>query len=657
MSGSPAISHPWTASSPSRPIRRFRACVGVTSRLEERQLLTVAITEISRLTSVSLLNEPVRDAIPLSTPTPGSPQQGTIATLQSYSYGNSLSKTDIGGTGLEVRFTSTNPSEIGSRPVIVQVDWGDPNPSRFNPLQQTVFRTSTSASGSWSDQLTLPHTYNAAGNYTARVTLTEVARAGDPTPAPAVAVIQVRVGAFIEGSQGFFYRGSMGPDTVTLAPDPTGGVLVQASDSRSVVTLASRLYLDTLDGEDRVIADAGVAAALFIDAGGGNDRVVSGSGDDQIRGGPGDDAIDGMAGADVIFAGAGADRVDGGADADQIDGGSGPDRILGADGDDRIFGDVGDDWLDGGPGNDLLLGGLGADGLRGGEGDDVLAGDFSSTLPADFPAEALVRGWADGLRPRDLFRLATNRVRLGSTDLTPLSFATVAAGRKLTRPLDLGPTLANDAAIDQLDGEAGRDALFGHYGGPPAARDRVVGADRTDVRFHLTDAPARTVRDVRTFTGYTTSSGADLTTNPTRGTYLLYKTVPDGNNLLDGLNPSGQSAVEFAGYYGTPVPAAFRILNLNEFSNYTPLPVFWAGFNRPFLAYAGAFGGVILEASDVHDPKNLFDVFDGSDSSFRREFRYLTRTNGPVPELFAAPFPTYRYDPLRKAYSPIRPTS
>lgn len=645
---------------PVRPSCRFVPGRSTTSALEGRQLLTVSIGQISRLTSVSLRNEPVRDVIPLSLPVPGQAQQGATSTLRSYSYGTSVARTDIGGTGLEIRFSSTNPSEIGPRPVIVQVAWGDPNPSRFNPDVQTVFRNPTAGGGSWSDTLTLPHTYNTAGTYTARVSLTEVPRPGDPTPTPATALIQVHVGAFVDGSQGFFYRGSMGQDSVQVSRDSLGAILVQAQtagQTQSITTDARRIFLDTLDGDDTISADAGPDVSFFIDAGAGADLVIGGAGADQIRGGPGNDRIFGQGGDDVIIAGAGDDEVHGGPGNDRIDGGSGSENLSGDEGDDWIFGDVGNDWLDGGLGNDLLLGGLGADRLFGGEGDDVLAGDFTNTLAPDFPASALVQGWVNGVPPRDLMRLAQTRVRQGSSDLTPLTFATLANGRKVTRPIDFGPTIANDAAIDELDGQAGRDALFGHFHDPGASRDRIVSHDNADVRFLLTDAAPRTVRNVSTFDGYVPSSGVDLTTNPTRGTYLLYKSVPDGNNLIKALNPNGQNAVEFAGYYGQPVPAAFRILNLNDYVNYTPVPVFWAGFNRPLLGYAGAFGGVILETSDLYDPKNQFDTFDGSDSPFRRELSYLTRTSGSVIELYAKPYPTYQYSTLYKAFFPSPQTA
>lgn len=150
-------------------------------------------------------------------------------------------------------------------------------------------------------------------------------------------------------------------------------------------------YIDSWYGGDpdgdRV--DAGDAADGsdddHIQAGDGNDTVLSDLGDDSIEGGAGDDRLEGGAGADTILGDEGADRIWGGEDDDLILGGDGNDTIegnTGADyieggaGDDSILGDTGDDTIIGGDGNDWLRGSVGYDSMSGGTGDDYIWSGF-----------------------------------------------------------------------------------------------------------------------------------------------------------------------------------------------------------------------------------------------------------------------------------------
>ncbi|MDA7826583.1 Hint domain-containing protein, partial [Rhodobacteraceae bacterium] len=163
-----------------------------------------------------------------------------------------------------------------------------------------------------------------------------------------------------------------------------------------------------------------------VDAGAGNDTILTGDDDDTIDGGSGNDVIDagfdddlvtGGTGADSIQGSEGSDTIDGGDDddviyggvspldpnfyiaevydlTDDIDpdpnnnsdllmGGAGNDRIYGQDDSDTLQGGTGDDTLDGGIDDDVLEGGDGADVLIGGEGDDEFiyaAGDGADTI-------------------------------------------------------------------------------------------------------------------------------------------------------------------------------------------------------------------------------------------------------------------------------------
>jgi hypothetical protein len=135
------------------------------------------------------------------------------------------------------------------------------------------------------------------------------------------------------------------------------------------------------DGDDTVIT------------GDGNDTVVAGGGNDSVYGGGGNDSVTGGLGSDSIVGGSGAStgRTTLGvywllgetAESDTLDGGAGNDTLLGRLGDDQLLGGLEDDVIDGGEGadtldaaegNDTLDAGLGVDALFGGAGDDSLIG-------------------------------------------------------------------------------------------------------------------------------------------------------------------------------------------------------------------------------------------------------------------------------------------
>ncbi|HEV7256527.1 MAG TPA: hypothetical protein VGN82_01975 [Bosea sp. (in: a-proteobacteria)] len=145
-----------------------------------------------------------------------------------------------------------------------------------------------------------------------------------------------------------------GDDTLVNSGTIIGldGVAIDMGDGNDNVTLleGSNIYGEIRlgAGDDRLDASK-VEDDLVVDAGSGNDIVVTGAGDDLVRGGAGDD---------------------------QIDGGEGDDALHGGDGNDRLVGGLGDDFLLGGDGNDTLVGGEGNDLLDGGEGIDTA--DYSA---------------------------------------------------------------------------------------------------------------------------------------------------------------------------------------------------------------------------------------------------------------------------------------
>ncbi|HEV2294823.1 MAG TPA: CARDB domain-containing protein [Tepidisphaeraceae bacterium] len=85
---------------------------------------------------------------------------------------------------------------------------------------------------------------------------------------------------------------------------------------------------------------------VTLDAGDGNDTVVSGSGDD---------VLDGGSGFDRIFGGDGDDHLIGGGSADRLFGEAGNDTVSGHGGHDHLHGGPGNDWLIGGPGHDYFF--------------------------------------------------------------------------------------------------------------------------------------------------------------------------------------------------------------------------------------------------------------------------------------------------------------
>jgi VCBS repeat-containing protein len=131
----------------------------------------------------------------------------------------------------------------------------------------------------------------------------------------------------------------------------------------------------------------------------------------------------------VLFGGVGNDNVDAsGSIANNV-----------------LSGGDGADTLTGGGGRDVLLGGAGVDILRGGGGDDVLIGnptDFDASLAA---LNALIAEWG---RIDANYNTRSNRLR----GLEP--------GGLNGAYLLSNSTIHNDAAIDQLYGEAGLDLFF-----------------------------------------------------------------------------------------------------------------------------------------------------------------------------------------------------
>lgn len=127
-------------------------------------------------------------------------------------------------------------------------------------------------------------------------------------------------------------------------PIDTVGRLTLSAGGTAVTAVEG---LDTLEVTGSAAADVltftSATTVMRIDAGGGNDIILTGSANDVIKG---------LGGVDVLDGGEGSDQIEGGSAADILDGSGGADTLLG--------GGAGDQ-LDGGTGNDRLTGGAGAD--------------------------------------------------------------------------------------------------------------------------------------------------------------------------------------------------------------------------------------------------------------------------------------------------------
>ncbi len=235
----------------------------------------------------------------------------------------------------------------------------------------------------------------------------------------------------------------------------------------------------------QILAADGVSpGALTVDAGQGNDYLLTGLGDNTLQGGEGDDAVAG---------------------------GEGHDQVAGGNGNDLLWGNDGQDTLDGGDGNDTLLGGAGddllivsfdilADSIDGGEGTDRLRiASITLNSTAAFAGIEVIQvmagqqfgtAGADILDFRPFQLLAADGVGQGALAIN------LGDGNDLGYGNAGDDTLAGGLGDDVLDGGLGSNLLLGEngsdalYGGAGADTidggegiDTMVGGAGNDVYF------------------------------------------------------------------------------------------------------------------------------------------------------------------------------
>ncbi len=172
------------------------------------------------------------------------------------------------------------------------------------------------------------HIYPDAGDFTARVTITDK----DEGKSQEVALaIQILAAAERDGE--VLIGGTTGNDVIEVSP---GSIVVTINGESWTFDLeVERVVVYGQDGDDQIGVDKSIVVPCTLHGDAGNDTLQGGSGDDTLDGGPGND------------------QLLGGAGNDDLQGGSGNDDLQGQDGNDVLNGGDGTDQLDGGDGNNV----------------------------------------------------------------------------------------------------------------------------------------------------------------------------------------------------------------------------------------------------------------------------------------------------------------
>ncbi|HEX8911889.1 MAG TPA: calcium-binding protein [Humisphaera sp.] len=287
------------------------------------------------------------------------------------------------------------------------------------------------------------------------------------------------------------YTGTDGADAidVSLAPD-TGEVVFVENGKPAGRFPASVLFvnLSTKGGNDVVNVMFDRQRYAHVEAGAGNDRVVTDTLGGDIYGQDGNDYLRANEN-NVIGGGRGADDMGGGnvwygdrgdylvISVDDVanDGGKGEGdnvhacfAVTGGDGNDRISGGPGVDRLYGGNGNDRLWGNDGNDITDGGDGDDVIASSRGNDAFYGGPGTDT----ADYSTRSDPLRLSldglANDGGSGEKDTIRDDVENLIGGSGNDK-------LYGNADANRLEGRGGNDELYGRAG-----NDRLIGGTGAD---------------------------------------------------------------------------------------------------------------------------------------------------------------------------------
>lgn len=256
-------------------------------------------------------------------------------------------------------------------------------------------------------------------------------------------------------------------------------------------------------------------------------------------------------------ASAGADSLVGGSDADEVHGAAGADELSGGGGGDVLDGGTGDDLLSGGAGNDVIHGGSGADVAL---FDGVVADyAFSRNAAGALVVEHVASGEVDELNGVETLRFSGGGGDVAAASLAPLH---------------------GTPGVDEIDGTAPGQALFGHGGGDLLT---PVGA------------------------GNTLSGGAGIDTVVYAGAPQDYAFARQPDGSIAVVHPAGGGTdvlidVEYVAFDGDPQTAVRLPALVGDFG--TPGDDYVEGTGQADVLYAGA-------GDDIVDGRGGGDTIDG----------------------------------------------
>ncbi|MCL1467055.1 calcium-binding protein [Argonema galeatum] len=246
---------------------------------------------------------------------------------------------------------------------------------------------------------------------------------------------------------------------------------------------ASAVYVDLKEGfaNDGFQAKDSIAQIENVVGSNFNDRIYADDIANTITGGKGNDTIDGRGSSDLIYGEANNDVIYGADGEDTLYGNSGNDIIDGGAGNDTLDGAEGDDQLSGQAGNDTLDAGDGNDTLGGGDNEDILYGRTGNdSLDGGSGNDSLDAAEGDD----QLFGQTGNDTLDAGDGKDTLSGGDdddILYGRSGSDSLDGG------AGNDSLDAAEGNDKLFGQTGNDTLdagdGNDTLSGGDNEDILF------------------------------------------------------------------------------------------------------------------------------------------------------------------------------
>src|SRR6218665_50004 len=241
------------------------------------------------------------------------------------------------------------------------------------------------------------------------------------------------------------------------------------------------------------VIDTGGGLSNYVNAAGGDDRVIGGAGRDFIRTGAtgtsptatDNDIAFGGDESDVLMGGAGDDQVWGGRDNEAEN------ATTAADSDSRgdwVSGEAGADSLHGSRRSDVLFGGAGADTIDGGAGADLILGDAQYTplshaigLPSSTTTQSFVWSSSAGsMVHRALHDYAVYPVMVASERAFDWTWARSNGDYTLTAAarLIVSQRLASNGGADDMNGGQGNDWMAGQTG-----NDTMRGGAGDDVMY------------------------------------------------------------------------------------------------------------------------------------------------------------------------------